>query len=230
MDARGTWYSTQATVLALKALLAAHGQALGGSQTRKIEIQVDGRSVATIDIPADQANVVRQIDLSKAVAAGKHRIGLVEHTKTETGYQVLFRHHVPAGADRSTEEPLRIELEYDRTTLTLNDRARATVKLLNRTGAAMPMVIVDLPIPAGFAVAAEDFDRLVAAGSIARYQLTPRQVIVYLRELAPGKPLELSYALRATAPLKVTAPSAQAYEYYNPDRRARSASVQLTVR
>ena len=68
-----------------------------------------------------------------------------------------------------------------------------------------------------------------SAGSVARYQITPRSVIVYLRELGPEKPLVLRYRLRATMPVKTTAAPAQAYEYYNPDRRAASATARLTV-
>ena len=80
------------------------------------------------------------------------------------------------------------------------------------------MVILDLPIPAGFAVDPEDLEKLVADGSgIAKYQLTPRSAIVYLRQLSPDEPLVLHYRLRATMPVKITVPPARAYEYYDPD-------------
>ena len=36
-------------------------------------------------------------------------------------------------------------------------------------------------------------------------------------------------SLRATMPVKVTVPPAVAYEYYDPDTRARSAAGHLTV-
>ena len=50
------------------------------------------------------------------------------------------------------------------------------------------MVILDLPIPAGFAIDADDLAGLVKAGSIAKFQLTARSAIVYLRNLKPGAP------------------------------------------
>ena len=91
------------------------------------------------------------------------------------------------------------------------------------------MVILDLPIPAGFAVEPDDFSRHLVDGTIAKYQVTPRSVIVYLRQLLPKEPLVLRYRLRATMPVKITAPGARAYEYYDPDKEATSPAVRLTV-
>jgi hypothetical protein len=67
----------------------------------------------------------------------------------------------------------------------------------------------------------------VGEGTIARYQLTPRQAIVYLRSLAPGERLELRYRLRAAMPVKVQVPAAQAYEYYKPENRAQGGAAAL---
>jgi hypothetical protein len=86
-----------------------------------------------------------------------------------------------------------------------------------------------LPIPAGFTIATEDLAKLVNSGSIAKYQVTPRTAIVYLRGLEPGKPLQLKYRLQAAMPVKVTVPSARAYEYYNIDKQGTSRTTRLTV-
>ncbi len=69
-DGHGTWGSTQATVLALKTLLAGTGKPLGGDQPRRIAILLDGEIVQELAIPADQADVMRQVDLSARVADG----------------------------------------------------------------------------------------------------------------------------------------------------------------
>src|SRR5207247_1748443 len=79
-----------------------------------------------------------------------------------------------------------------------------------------------LPVPAGFAPVADDFARLVDAGTVAKFEVGPRSVVVYLRGLDAGQALELRYGLRATLPAHVTVPAARAYEYYDPDRQASS--------
>src|SRR3954452_21032514 len=92
------------------------------------------------------------------------------------------------------------------------------------------MVMLDLPVPAGFSPRAEHFAALAQAGAIARFQVRPGGVLVYLRDLPPGRPLELTYHLRATMPVEVTAPGARAYEYYDPDRQGQSPPQRLTVK
>ena len=57
---------------------------------------------------------------------------------------------------------------------------------------------------------------LVQNSRIARFQVLPRSVLVYLRGLPPGQPLELKYRLRATMPVKINAPGARVYLYHIP--------------
>lgn len=225
-------------VVALKALLAGTGKPLGGEQERNIEIALDGKPVRQVVIPADQSEVMQQIDLSAQVGQGNHRLAIAERSGTAAGYQATLVYYVGDGRDArptpgrpvaTAVEPLKIDLAYERTSLRVDDTVTVTATVVNKTGAVAPMVILDLPVPAGFAVEAEEMTQWVAAGSVARYQITPRSAIVYLRELGPEKPLVLRYRLRATMPVKTTAAPAQAYEYYNPDRRAASATARLTV-
>jgi type II secretory pathway pseudopilin PulG len=228
-DVHGTWHSTQATVLALKALLAGTDRPLGEARPRQIDVAIDGKTVQTLVIPADQGEVMQQLDLSAQVTRGNHQLVITDRTGTATGYQAILAYHVP-GADRSRGgEPLSIQLVYDKTALVVDDRVKATATVTNRTTVAAPMVILDLPIPAGFAVEAEDLESLRSSGKIAKYQVTPRNAIVYLRMLDPSVPLDLIYRLRATMPVKITAPPARAYEYYNPDYQATTASIMMTV-
>nr|HMN62977.1 hypothetical protein [Anaerolinea sp.] len=82
-------------------------------------------------------------------------------------------------------------------------------------------------LPPGFSVQAEDLAALVARyndtppdyefAKVERYELTGRQVLVYLTNLSNGKPIEFSFGLKARFPLRVQTPASSAYDYYNPD-------------
>ena len=72
-----------------------------------------------------------------------------------------------------------------------------------------------------------ELDELVGSKKIARYQITPRKAIVYLRELRAGDTLKLRYRLKATMPVKVAVPPVQAYHYYDPDQRGMGGQSQL---
>jgi alpha-2-macroglobulin-like protein len=236
-DAHGTWGSTQATILALKALVAGTGKPLGGDTPRRFAVILDGETVHDLTIPAVQSDVVQQFDLSSRIAAapGTHRLTIEDRSGTDASYQIVFRYHEPDPAGRalagaaSNAGPLAIHIDYDRTTIAVDDVVSAVASVVNNRPDPAPMVILDLPIPAGFAIASDDLGGLVKAGSIAKFQLSARSAIVYLRDLEPDKPLTLRYRLRATMPVKLMVPAARAYEYYNPEREGTSQPVRLTV-
>jgi len=230
-DPQGTWHSTQATVLALKALLEGTSAPLGDDKQRRVEITLGGETVRDLVIPADQAEVMQMIDLSDLFVPGnEYALQLTDRNNTSVGYQVAFRYHVeetetePAPPD---EGRLSVEVVYDRQRLDVDDTVAAVATVTNLMQQPAPMVILDLPIPGGFAIDAGELDELVGSQLIAKYQITARQAIVYLRQLDPGQQLELRYRLRATMPVKVTVPDAEVYEYYDPANRARGGSTRL---
>jgi hypothetical protein len=229
-DARGTWYSTQATVLALRAILAGTGQPLGESQERRIRVALDDKEIQEIVIPADQAEVMKQVDLTPSLKAGHQRLSLTDLGKSGAGYQVVLRYYVPAGKVVATTSPLSIDIRYDRGDMAVGESLAATAVVTNRMPQAAPMVIVDLPIPPGFAIDADDLAAMKSKGLLEKYQLTPRSAVVYLRTLPPAKSLELRYKLQATMPVKVTAPAGKVYEYYDPAKTSQSLPQQLIVR
>jgi uncharacterized protein YfaS (alpha-2-macroglobulin family) len=228
-DARGTWSTTQATVLALKALLAATGKPLGGDEARRHEVLLGGEVVREVKIPADQADVMRQVDLSKLVSSGRQRLQLRNAGQVESGYQLSLRYNVPQPEKREPAASLAIDVEYDRAELKAGDSLRATATVTNRTSERLPMILVDLPIPAGFTVERDDWQALVTAGKIAKFQTTPRQTIVYLRGVEPKQSVQLSYRLTPTMPVTATIPAAEVYEYYNPANRAASEPGHVVV-
>ena len=229
-DGHGIWHSTQATVLALKALIAATGKPLGGGQQRQIEIRLDEKPFRQIVIPVGQADVMQQIDLSDRIVAGNHRLTLRDVSGSATAFQVAFWFHSPLDSGMERTEPLSIQLDYDRDQLTVNETITATMVVTNNMTSSAPMVVLDLPIPAGFTVETIDLEKLVETKMIEKYQQTPRSVIVYLRSLEPKKPMMLQYRLRATMPVNITVPPAVAYEYYDADKKASSSATRLLVR
>jgi hypothetical protein len=227
-DPNGIFGTTQGTVLALKALLAGTGRVLGDGQERRIEI-VLGEHRQEVVIPADQNEVMQQIDLSGRLGPGRNALRIAETTGTASNFQIVFRHHVPDPDQPPPQEPLTITVEYDKTNLAVGDTVQVVAQIRNNLDRELPMVILDLPIPAGFAVVSEDWQEMVRQGQIEKFQTNPRSVVVYLRDLPPNRELRLRYPLQATMPVKVTVPGARVYEYYNADRQGRSRTLTVEV-
>jgi len=228
-DPHGTWHSTQATVLALKALTAATGRPVGGDRERQIDIVVDGKPHRQLVIPVDQADVMQHLDLSQALATGKHDVTLTDKSGTAVGYQLAVSYQVPASAQPREPQVLSVALEFKQSEMQVGESVEARAVVKNASAEVLPMVLLDLPIPPGFEVDGSGFVQLVTAGTIEKYQVTPRSVIVYLRSLPATSQLEINYSLRGTMVVKVASPPAVAYEYYAPERRATSATMELTV-
>lgn len=225
----GTFGTTQGTVLALKALLTGTGKPLGDGEARRIEIAI-GDHRQEVAIPADQEDVMQLIDLSNRIVPGRNRLQLTEVTNKSSNYQVVFRYHVPDPDEPPPQEPLTITLDYDKTNLAVGDTVQVEARIRNNMDREAPMVILDLPIPAGFAIVSDEWEELVRANRIEKYQPNPRSVVVYLRSLPPGRVLSLQYRLQATMPVRVSVPGARVYEYYNADRQGRSRATTVTVR
>jgi 5-hydroxyisourate hydrolase-like protein (transthyretin family) len=230
-DPQGTWHSTQATVLALKALiLGTAGDEV--QQERHFVVRANEVVVQELTIAPDQSDVLTQLDLSPWLTkiGDDNTVSVTETTDTATSFQCVFRHWVETPVEETPErEPLAISIVYDRERLSVDETVTATATIINQMEVAAPMVILDLPIPGGFAIDQGELDELVGSNLIAKYEITPRQAIVYLRELAPGAKLELRYRLRAIMPVKVTVPAGQAYEYYNPASRGTAQPARLEV-
>jgi uncharacterized protein YfaS (alpha-2-macroglobulin family) len=167
---------------------------------------------------------------------GYARNGTVELTpegNIKCMYQVIYSYYLPwssVAVSRETESPLSISIEYDRTELKRNDLILARVMVKNTSAKPGETVIIDLGIPPGFDVMSEDFDNLVKENMIDRYEMTGRQIIVYLDKVNPGDKFTFSYGLRAKFPLKVTAPVSEVYEYYNSNTKGYSTPDKLRVR
>jgi uncharacterized protein YfaS (alpha-2-macroglobulin family) len=228
-DSLGTWHSTQATVLSLKALLAATDKPLGGDKQRRIEVKLNDELVKEIIIPSDQAEVMQQVNLSTKLVAGPNRLSLTETSGTGVGYQVAFRYHAPESEKPVAREPLAIAIDYDRTDLAVGDTVKATATVVNQMDKVAPMVLLDLPIPAGFSLDTEELAKLVTDQKIEKFQVNARSAIVYLRGLEPAKPLKLTYTLRAKMPVQVAVPAARVYEYYDTEKQGRGRPARMSA-
>jgi uncharacterized protein YfaS (alpha-2-macroglobulin family) len=132
-----------------------------------------------------------------------------------------------------------ISVDYDRTELAVNQVINVTVRVELKKGAAR-QAIVDLGIPPGFEVMSEDLADVVARHSdlpadyagikVSRFDLTGRQIIVYLEGLQEGMPLQFDYRIRARYPIRAQTPPSSAYDYYNPTISAVSAPAAIEVR
>jgi uncharacterized protein YfaS (alpha-2-macroglobulin family) len=223
----GAWPSTQATVLALKALTQALDTS-GKDLPREVRLTVNGSS-HLVSIRSGQAEVLKRIDLASMLAPGKNTVRIEGVNGSVIDWQLATRHHVPGENPATPGSPLLLHLAYDRTKVESGGEVRVSAKLTNTTSGDLPQVMAELPVPPGMEASSVAFDHLVADGVVSKYEASPGRVLLYLSSLPPGKPLQVRYALRARTPARVLARGARAWEYYNPSIEARTGPVTFEV-
>ena len=135
--------------------------------------------------------------------------------------------------------PQTVDVQYDRTELEVEDTVEVQVTVtLNQPGRA-EWALIDLGIPPGFAVNTEDLAALVTRfedvpedydfPTVERFEMTGRQVLVYIGGLSFENPLSFSYRMQAKFPLVAKASASMAHEVSNPRKVDLEAPVELRV-
>lgn len=224
----GAWGSTQATILALKALLGASATDKEQATTH-FTIRVDGREVARGKVDAANVDVVQTFDLKGVGTPGAHRVEIDADGAANVLYQIVGRYYLPWPADAPAAPVFGLGITYDRTNLATNDLLRARATLTYHGKQPTYMVMLELGIAPGFTVDPGDFAEMVDKNRVKKFTITPRQVILYLGDVRPGDVLHFDYTLRARFPVRAQTPAAVAYEYNTPANRTEAAPVELTV-
>ncbi len=239
-DGYGTWSTTQATVLTLKALLLSVRKGGEGADAT-VMVSLNGEETEPIRISEDNFDVVQMVSFTDKPVSGDNKVRIEVKGKGNLMYQISASYYLPWNKVPMVEmgQPLmEIAVSYNRTELAVNDMIEVSVHVELKEGAAR-QAIVDLGVPPGFEVQSEDLAGLVARDSdrpadypgvkFSRFDLTGRQIIVYLEGLKAGQPLDFSYRIRARYPIKAQTPPSSAYDYYNPGVSAVSAPAAIQV-
>jgi len=231
-DSFGNWGSTQATVLSMKALLDAVTKASEGIDAR-INIFVDNEKVQEIIMNEDNRDVMQLIDLKPYAKKGSTNVYIQFEGEGGLLYQIVSSYFLKWGDYRilegeQKETGMNINLDYDKTELKTDDIVTANVDV-NFTGVGtIQYAMIDLGIPPGFQVLTEDLNRYVENESIEKFEMTGRQLSIYIEKL-DSKGLHLKYRLKAKFPIKGKTPKSSVYDYYDPDVKDEAEPIEMTV-
>ncbi len=233
-DATGAWGSTQATIMALRALLLASEK--GTADLRgTVEIAVNGKAVEKLVLTPENNDLLHQFVFKEIDAGGKNTVEIRYDGKGTLGYQIAGQYFIPWD-EAGGKEPLSISVSYDRTKLAQDDLATATATIRNNLTKTANMVMVDLGIPPGFDLLSEDLQEYqeksakMKAGRLEKFSQTATQAILYFNALAPGETVQLKFRLRAKYPIRARTFQSRVYEYYDPDVKSVARPVALEVR
>jgi hypothetical protein len=233
-DASGAWGTTQATIMALRALLLSTEK--GAADLRgTLQVLLNGKPARTLILTPENNDLFHQFVFSGIDSNVTTTVEIRFEGKGGVAYQVVGRYFLPWDK-KPDNEPLSIDVTYDRTHLAKDDIATATATIKNNLSKSANMVMVDLGIPPGFDLVSEDLETYrektagLASGRLEKFSLTATQAILYFNSFAPSGTASLRFRLRAKYPIRARTFESRVYEYYDPEVNSAARPVELEVR
>ncbi|HMP58543.1 MAG TPA: alpha-2-macroglobulin family protein [Gemmatales bacterium] len=236
---QGAFGSTQATVLALKALVSYAKEFRRQAADGDLVIEVAGTEIGRMRFTAEQTTPIElHPACEQLLRPGRNRVtlALTGGNVFPYSFQCSYRTVQPSSA---ADCAVRLDARLDRDKVKEGDTVRLMVKVANVSGKGQGMTVAIIGLPAGLTLPEDakqlrDYTRLLdddtRPGRIAAWEIIGRELVLYWRDLAPEAKIELPIDLVARVPGTYRGPASRAYLYYNADAKHWIAPLAVTIR
>ena len=210
---RGNFSSTQATVLALKAM-AEYANISRATQSAGVAtVLVNGRRAGRVSFEKGHRGALIFDDLAASLKSGKNVIEIKLNADNPLPYSVAisYRSKMPAS---SKEAAVRLSTTLDKKKIPMGEGVRMRVAVENVTEQGQPMTLARVGLPGGLTFQTWQLKELVDKKLIDFYETREREVVLYFRSMGPRSKKEIDLQLLATVPGQYVAPASRAYLYY----------------
>ena len=221
-DTRGTWYSTQATILALKALNERNEKSKLENQTITVKVNSDEQKIEIKDNPLEY------YELTFGNLSKENKLS-IDMEKGNAYYEVVQEYYIPYDKVDAKNDSIEVSVESNNN-LKVNEILKSNVKVINRSENKISNGMVTISIPQGFTVIEESLMLLESKGIIEKYETSYTEVNIYLRNFDEGQIVNLGVWFRASYPVEITGMTVRAYDYYNPDIEGKTMPLEISVR
>lgn len=225
----GRFGTTQATIMALKALTAHARSARRVANDGTLSVQVNGRVAFEIPFQAGRREALRVPGLAAHLEPGDNVVELRLSGDNEFPYAADLRYF----SDQPADEPdaaLRITVAGPEEPVTVGQRVTLAVRVDNARGEGLPMAVAVVGLPAGLEIPAEILRHLQEAGAFDFWELSGREITLYWRSLAPDAVKEFLLDTVAQIPGTTTGPASRVWLYYTPTSRSWAPPLTVEVR
>ncbi|MCA9270196.1 MAG: hypothetical protein KDA41_17060, partial [Planctomycetales bacterium] len=228
----GDFGSTQATIMALKALVAhakANRRAVAAGE---LVVRRDGAEIARTPFAAGRNEPIDVGQLAALLQPGVNSLEVELTGDNEMPYalDIRYRARQPVSDDAC---PLRLATALSSETLAAGDTARLNVRLENVSGAGQPMSVAIVGLPAGLEPRTAHLEELRDAGVFDYYELRAREIVFYWRGLSPetrdAGAIAFDVDVVAEIPGQFTGPASRAYLYYTDEQKQWTAPLTATI-
>jgi hypothetical protein len=201
---------------------------------------VDGKPAVAIDLPP--GNVLSgpvQVELSKFVSSGKHRIEIHRPTgSSRASLQMLADYYVPwtpsvansnLFQDAKVSDALQLYVHFDKQSAIVGEMVQCSVDAERIGFRGYGMMLAEIGLPPGAEVDRSSLQRAMEASGwdINEYNVLPDKLLVYLWPRARGT--KFSFTFKPRFGVRALSAPSILYDYYNPEAQATVAPTPFVV-
>ncbi len=235
-DRYGVWYSGQATVNVLSALIEGFADSGTGKTVSRWTLSVNNHPV-TIHSPSDDVDAPVTVDISEFIRAGENSI-VIEGGEILPGasLQAVADYYLPWDETAATESvqtgrlrALRLSVRFDRTEARVGDEIRCRVEAERIGSRGWGMMLAEIGLPPGADVDRGVLDHAIrnSGWDISKYEVLPDRLVLYLWPRAGGT--KLTFIFRPRFAMKARSAPSILYDYYNPEAEASITPSDFTI-
>ena len=206
-DYRGSWGTTQSTILALKSITDYTSNSDLKGQTIVVSLNGEDKKVEI----GDDALGIYEFEFENVEKENKFDI---EMKKGKITYEVIKNYYQPYDKLEKTED-IVAEQEIN-TNVNVNGIINQNITIKNNYD-YIENGLVAINIPQGTTVIEDSLLNLQYTGVIEKYEYNYGKINIYLRTFEKGEQLELTVQYRALYPENITGGAIRVFDYYNPD-------------
>jgi hypothetical protein len=218
-DRFGVWWSGQATVNVLDALVSALGTRPTATDGDVLTVEVNGEDSREVALPGDSRDAApRHVDVTPLLVPGPNRITLRRRSGGgKLSAQLIATYFTPWPQHRTPRPgPLRLDIHYDRAEVRRGEEMRVRVRA-ERTDGGYGMLLAEIGLPPGVDVDRESLERAVnrSGHTFSRYEVRPDRVVAYLWARAGGTSFD--FVVRPRLAMRAQSAASLLYDLYNPE-------------
>ncbi|MEM8907200.1 MAG: hypothetical protein AAGD05_05075, partial [Bacteroidota bacterium] len=221
--------STQSTVLAMKALIAAAKYQQKNWEKGHLVVSINGKKVAQQKYKRSDQSPIHFADLGRHFKLGQNQVAVQFADQASVLAYDLKVKYQTRQPDNSEKCQVELSTELATQTAQVGDQVRLTVNLRNPSTEVLPNTIAKVGIPAGLSVQAWQLEELAEKGIFDYYELFDGYLVFHYRNLSSKFDQAIALDLKADLPGRYEAPASQAYLYYTNEDRVWARPANITI-
>jgi hypothetical protein len=223
-DRYGVWYSGQATITVLSAILSRIASAGNDASDAQLAIFVNDKPVE-LNPSALKSDAPAILDVSEFIRAGDNTIKIKgTGNLPAASIQAVAEYYIPWNGALAREitrpgntEALRLAVKFDKTEASAGDRINCSVEAERIGSSGWGMMIAEVGLPPGADVDRSTLEDAInkSGWSVSQYDILPDRLLLYLWPRAGG--VKVTFSLKPRYGLKARTAPSKLYDYYNPD-------------